>query len=272
MKAFALQAPGSLALIDLPETEREGVVVSMRAAGVCGTELHIEDGMIPPPWYPFVLGHEGAGIVQSAPPGSNWHEGDRVAIYNLIACGSCHWCRTGREEVCSDPAGQLGFNLNGTFRDQVWVPANNLVAVPEAVSFEDAALLTCSGMTAIHVVRLSGVSLGQTAVVNGVGGVGLMVIQACVAAGARVVAIADNEARAQLARQAGAADAIVLDNDGYDSVPTSVLGLTSGEGADHYFELVGTSATIAAGIRSLRPHGAAVLIGYTTENIDIHPI
>jgi len=273
MKAVALVEAGTMDVIDMPDPQGdEGVVVALKAAGVCGTELHILDGMIPAPFFPFVIGHEGAGVVVSAPKGSSVSEGDRVAIYNLFYCGECEWCRSGREEVCSHPAGQMGFNLNGTFRDLVEVPSRNLVPLPANVSFQDAALLSCSGMTAVHAIRLSRVSVGDVAVVNGIGGVGLMVIQACVAAGATVIGIADSESRASLAREAGAGDTIVLDESGYEVVADRIRDVTSGNGAQHFFELVGTSASINAGIRGLAKHGAAVMIGYTSEHIDIHPI
>ena len=273
MKAVALDAPKSFALIDLPDPSgTSGVVVEIRAAGVCGTELHFLDGMIPPPSYPFVLGHEGAGVVRSAPEGARVSVGDRVAIYNLIACGTCDWCRTGREEVCSDPVGQLGFNLDGTFRDLVEIPEANLVPLPDNVSFEDAALLSCSGMTAVHVTRLAKVSLGETVVVNGIGGVGLMVIQACVAAGARVIGIADSAPKADLARESGADDVILLGPDGYEPVAQEIRDRTGGSGAHNFFELVGTTASMLSGIRGLRRHGALVLIGYTSESIEVHPI
>lgn len=273
MKAVALVDADTMDVTDLPDpTGEEGVIVAVKAAGVCGTELHILDGMIPAPFFPFVLGHEGAGVVVSAPPQSGVSAGDRVAIYNLIYCGTCRWCRSGREEVCTNPVGQLGFNLNGTFRDFVEVPAANLVPLPDNVSFEDAALLSCSGMTAVHAIRLSNVSVGDVAVVDGIGGVGLMVIQACTAAGASVIGIADSEERATLAREAGARDVIVLGDDGYSSVADSIRDLTGGEGAEHFFELVGTTESMNAGIRGLARHGAAVLIGYTSENIDLHPI
>ena len=174
--------------------------------------------------------------------------------------------------MCSNPVGQMGFNMNGTFRDLVQVPSRNLVPLPSNVSFQEAALLSCSGMTAIHAIRLAKVSVGDIAVVNGIGGVGLMVIQACVAAGATVIGIADTESRAALSREAGASNAIVLDESGYEVVADRIRDLTGGEGAQHFFELVGTSASINAGIRGLAKHGAVVLIGYTGENINIHPI
>ncbi len=273
MKAVALVDAKTMEVIDMPDPSGQtGVVVAMKAAGVCGTELHILDGMIPAPFFPFVLGHEGAGVVVSAPLDCGVQQGDRVAIYNLLYCGECRWCRSGREEVCANPVGQLGFNLNGTFRDLVEVPAANLVSLPENVSFEDAALLSCSGMTAIHAIRLSQVGVGDVAVVNGIGGVGLMVIQACVTAGASVIGIADSEQKATLAREAGATDVIILDDAGYEAVPNAIKDFTGGEGVQHFFELVGTTASMTAGVRGLARHGAAVLIGYTSENINLHPI
>ena len=98
MKAVALVEAGKMEVIDMADPlGDEGVVVAVKAAGVCGTELHILDGMIPAPFFPFVLGHEGAGVVVSAPQGSSVEKGDRVAIYNLWYCGECKWCRSGRE-------------------------------------------------------------------------------------------------------------------------------------------------------------------------------
>ena len=145
-----------------------------------------------PPFFPFVLGHEAAGVVEHAPPGSDLAPGDRVAVYNIVGCGACHWCRTGRDELCARPAGQLGFSLDGGFADLVRAPAENLIRLPDTVSFETGAILACSGMTAVHAVRLADVRLGETAIVNGVGGVGLMVIQVAAIAGARVIAVADS--------------------------------------------------------------------------------
>jgi 2-desacetyl-2-hydroxyethyl bacteriochlorophyllide A dehydrogenase len=273
MKAAVLERRGELAVRDFPEPAQEGwVVVQTRAAGICGTELHILDAMFEPPSYPFVIGHEAAGVVLRAPAGSRVSPGQRVAVYNMIGCGSCKWCRSGNDQVCTDPTGQLGFTLNGTFAELIAVPAENLVPLPEAVSFEDAALLSCGGMTAVHAVRLAGVSLGETVVVNGVGGVGLMVIQVARAAGARVLAVADSEEKAALAEQVGAYATIVLGGDGYDAVAGRVRELTDGAGSDHFFELVGTGASMLAGIRGLARRGTFVSIGYTSDELTIHPV
>ena len=273
MKA-ALLYDGELRVEETADPAADGwALVSTRAAGVCGTELHFLDGMIPPPTTPFQLGHEAAGIVLEAPAGSPVAAGDRVAVYNMVGCGRCPQCRRSRESLCTDPVGQLGFSLPGGFADVVRAPAENLVPLPDSVSFETAALLACSGMSVVHASRLAGVALGDTVVVNGVGGVGLMAIQVANAAGARTIAIADSEAKAAAAQEVGAAETIVLPGgEGYEDVPERIRDLTGGDGADHYVELVGTSQTMLAGIRALGRRGKLVIIGYTDAHLDLHPI
>jgi 2-desacetyl-2-hydroxyethyl bacteriochlorophyllide A dehydrogenase len=274
MKAALLHEGGDLRIEETAAPAADGwALVESRCAGVCGTELHFVDGMIPPPGYPFQLGHESAGIVLEAPPGSAVARGDRVAVYNMVGCGLCGPCRSGRESLCLDPVGQLGFTLPGTFADIVRVPAENLVPLPENVSFEAAALLSCSGMSAVHACRLAKIGLGDVVLVDGIGGVGTMAVQVAVAAGARVIAVADSAERGELAVSLGASDAVVLEGGrGYDELPARVRELTAGEGASHYVELVGTTETYLAGVRSLARGGKLVIIGYTEQHLDLHPI
>jgi propanol-preferring alcohol dehydrogenase len=273
MKAVVMAGEG-LELTELPDPVPDGwAVVDIKAAGVCGSELHFLDGMIPPPHEQFVLGHEIAGVVASAPEGAAVKPGDRVAVYNFVGCGRCRWCRTGHESICPQPQAQLGWTANGGYAEQCRAPADNLLPLADNVSFASAAVLACSGMTAVHATRIAGIELGQTAVVDGVGGVGLMVLQVLAAAGVRAIAVADAEDKAALARESGADDVIVLERGvGYETLPDRVRELTGGAGADHYFELVGTTETMRAGIRSLARRGTCVLIGYTAEELQIHPI
>jgi propanol-preferring alcohol dehydrogenase len=212
-------------------------------------------------------------VVLQAPDGSAVAPGDRVAVYNFVGCGRCRPCQTGRETLCRDPVGQLGFSLPGGFADVVRAPAQNLIPLPETVSFETAAILACSGMSVVHACRLAGVGLGDVVIVNGIGGVGLMAVQVAFAAGARVIAVADAQEKADLAGDLGAADAIVLEGGrGYDTLPDRVKELTGGAGATHYVELVGTEETYLAGIRSLGAGGKLVIIGYTGDHLNVHPI
>lgn len=275
MRAARIFADLSLRLDEppVPEPGPGEARVRVRAAGVCGTDLHILDGMIKPDPYPMTIGHEAAGVVEAAGDGADCSPGDRVAVYNKLYCGSCEQCLSGRHNICDTEPGQLGFNMDGGDAEYVVVPARNLVPVPPSVDFATAAVLSCAGMTAVHAVRLSSLRLGQTAVVDGIGGVGILVIQAARHAGASVIAAADSEDKRQFALSHGAADGVVVSQaQDYASLPDAVRRLTSGRGADVFFELVGTRESMAAGVRCLAKGGRFVSTGYTDQELAIHPI
>jgi propanol-preferring alcohol dehydrogenase len=127
----------------------------------------------------------------------------------------------------------------------------------------------CAGSTAVHAGKMAGIKPGDWVVVQGVGGVGFALLQYALAAGARVIAIGMGEARLAMAKQLGATATIdaaeVAD-------PVAAVAAITGEGADVVFELVGTEATMAAGVNMLRRRGRFVFIGYTAESFKIHPI
>jgi len=258
------------------ETPRPGpgeALIRIHAAGVCGTDLHIVDGMIKPDSYPMTLGHEAAGIVEEAGPGVAMKVGTRVAVFNKLFCGTCEQCLLGRQNLCVVEPGQLGFNRDGGDADYLVAPERNLAVLPDEVDFATAAVLTCAGMTAVHTTRMSRLESGQSAVVNGIGGVGILVVQAAARAGARVIAVADSADKAALAAEHGAADVIVLaPGEDYATLPEAVRSRAGGRGADVFFELVGTTETMTAGIRALAPRGRFVSTGYTDQSLSIHPI
>lgn len=264
--------------LDVGEVERPvpgtgEVLVRTHASGVCGTDLHILDGMIKPEVYPMTIGHEVAGVVAEVGPGVGLEPGARVGVYNKIYCGFCAQCRAGRPNMCDREPGQIGFNRDGGDAEYVLLPERNAVALPDDVDFATAAVLTCAGMTAVHATRLSRLALGDTAIVDGIGGVGILVVQAAVAAGATVIAIADSEDKLDLARGYGAQFGILVTSaDGYAAMPDQVREHTSGRGADVFFELVGTSESMVAGIRSLAKRGRFISTGYTDQELKIHPI
>ena len=249
------------------------VLVRIEAAGVCGTDLHILDGMIKPDPYPMTLGHEAAGIVESVGESVSIATGTPVAIYNKIFCGRCEQCLKGRTNICDNEPEQLGFNRDGGDAEYVVVPEQNAVPVPTGVDLATASVLTCAGMTAIHATKLSGLRLGDTAAVDGIGGVGILVAQAAARAGARVIAIGDSEDKLDLAKTHGADDGMLVDtSESYETVPERLRALTDGRGVDVFFELVGTTQTMNAGIRSLAKGGRFVSTGYTDQLLEIHPI
>ncbi len=270
MRAAELVEGGALRLVErpVPGVPDGWSPVRVRAAGVCGTELHFLEGLLDPMGIPRVLGHEIAGEVDGLRGRS---PGSRAAVYNVMNCGSCRYCDTNRDRLCLRSKGMIGFTADGGFAEYVIVPERNLVPLPETVTFEAGAVLACSGMSAVHAVRLAGIGIGDPVVVNGIGGVGLMLTQVAAHAGATVLAVADDRAKLDLAQDLGARAGLVIDDpDGYEALPAAAARML-GRAPDVFFEVVGTRETMRAGFSCLAPGGSFVQIGYTRQPLDIHP-
>lgn len=271
MKAATLTSDRRLEIVDSPNprpTAGDEVVVKVEAAGVCGTDLHFVEGLLDTSGTPRVLGHEIAvSLVNSE---GDLEAGGRFAVYNVLYCGECAYCRAGRERLCTNSRGMLGFNVDGGFAEYAAIPKRNLIPLPDVVAPDIAAVLACSGMSAVHAVRLSAIGLGDVVMVDGIGGVGLMIIQVAIAAGARVVAVGDHPDKLDMALAAGADDAILIaEEDEYGKLGEKLTNRWTLPKA--FFETVGTTASMTAGYEVLAPGGSFVQIGYTSDRIDIHP-
>ena len=272
MRAVELAAERRLRLVDrpVPHAATGHVLVRVAAAGVCGTELHFLEGLLDPGANSRILGHEVAGTVCNPATGTAV-PGERTAVYNVVNCGDCRYCRSNRDRLCTRSGGMIGFTIDGGFAEYLVVPEANLVPLPETVSFEAGAVLACSGMTAVHATRLAGIGISDPVVVNGIGGVGLMLTQVAALAGARVLAVADDTAKLDLAGSLGAHAGLLIEHpEGYETLPRDATSLL-GRAPDVFFETVGTRETMRAGFGCLAPGGAFVQIGYTSQPLDIHP-
>jgi propanol-preferring alcohol dehydrogenase len=256
--------------IDPPRPGPGEVLVDVAAAGVCGTELHFLDGLLTPARTPITLGHEVAGVVAALGEGvAGVAVGDRVAVHYLHACGRCRWCRAGDDHLCDEPLGFLAFATDGGFAEQVVVPASATVPVPPELDLATAAVLCCSGTTALHAVDVAGVVPGSTAVVYGAGGVGLALVQVLRHLGARPIAVARNAERLALARELGAE--VTVDASSEDVV-AAIRAATDGAGADVVFELVGTRETSGNALASLAKRGTLLYVGYSFDRIELNPL
>lgn len=258
--------------ITLPEVGPDSVRVEIRAAGVCHSDLSMVDGTLAPP-FPLVLGHEAAGVVIAAGDGvTHVSTGDEVVLNWSPACRRCWHCTHGQPWLCETAAGPAkpgGTTADGTpvsvtlglgaLAEEVVVPANAVVKVPNGVPPEKAALLGCAVLTGTGAVRnTAAVRAGESVLVIGLGGVGLSVLLAARAAGAGpVIAVDVSEAKRPLAEAAGATDYLVSD----ERLARAVRGLTDGRGVDHAFECVGRSATIQAAWKSTRRGGQVTVVG-----------
>jgi D-arabinose 1-dehydrogenase-like Zn-dependent alcohol dehydrogenase len=238
-----------------------GVVVAVEATGLCRSDWHGWMGHDPDIALPHVPGHEFAGTVASVGAGvSGWRAGDRVTAPFVCACGACAACAAGDHQVCERQT-QPGFTYWGSYAEYVVVPqaSVNLVRLPDGLACGDAAALGCRFATSFRAIVDQGrVRAGEWVAVQGCGGVGLSAIMIAAASGAQVVAVDVSEAALELARRCGAT--VCLNASGTPDVAQAVRDATSG-GAHLSIDALGSPATCAASILSLRRRGRHVQVG-----------
>ncbi len=258
----AYGAPLKVASVPSPACPHDGVVMRVAACGVCRSDWHAWKGIDPVAELPHVPGHELAGVVEEVGPDCfGWTAGDRATAPFVAACGRCGSCRAGAATTCRDQY-VLGFSGWGAFAEFIAVPHAdfNLVAVPDDLDMAVAAALGCRVTTAFGgVVDRAGVAPGEWLAVHGCGGIGLSAVMIGAAAGASVVAVDINENKLAFARSMGAT--AVVDARETNDVAAAVKDLTGG-GAHVSVDALGAAVTCLNSIRSLRPLGRHVQIGY----------
>ncbi|MFN2164640.1 MAG: alcohol dehydrogenase catalytic domain-containing protein, partial [Anaerolineae bacterium] len=191
--------------IPVPPVGAGEVLVRIKAAGICHSDVHYRAGASPVGPLPLTPGHEVAGIVEKVGAGvSTLRAGDRVCLHYLLTCGQCHHCRSGHEQFC--PEGQMiGKNCDGGYAEYIVVPARNAVHLAEGIPFEQGAVLMCSSATSFHALRKGQLQAGETVAIFGAGGLGMSAIQLAQALGAlEVYAVDINPEKLQQAQSYGA--------------------------------------------------------------------
>ena len=241
-----------------PACAADGAVVRVRATGVCRSDWHAWQGHDDTVALPHVPGHEFAGVVEEV--GARVERvavGDRVTAPFVFACGTCAQCAAGATQVCLRQQ-QPGFDLPGTWADLVAVAHAdvNLVRLPDAIGFVEAAGLGCRFGTAYHALHAqAGLRAGEHVAVVGCGGVGLSLVEVARAAGAHVVAVDRSDAALAAAVALGAVPVPA----GEDAA-ARVVELTDG-GAHIAVDAYGSEATMLAALGMLRPRGRHVQVG-----------
>jgi L-iditol 2-dehydrogenase len=263
---------------DRPGIAPEEVLLRVRAAAICGSDVHGMDGSTGRRIPPIVMGHEASGEIAEVGAGvTGWNVGDRVTFDSTLYCGSCEYCGRGEVNLC-DHRKVFGvscgdYRLDGAFAEYVAVNQRVLYALPDEVSFVQAAMIEPLSV-AVHAVNranLTGGVSGRDAAVIGSGMIGLLAIQVLKARDARrIIAVDIDEAKLETAKAMGATDAV---NSAGDAV-AEIRELTGGRGVDVTFEAVGVEATGNIAVRSLRKGGTAVLIGNVSpsENLPVQEV
>ncbi len=265
MKAVIYERFGgrvTVAQVADPVPDRDGVVIEVKASGICRSDWHGWLGHDPDiTRLPHVPGHELAGVVAEAGKDvGRWKPGDRVTVPFVCACGTCPECLSGNHQVC-DRQFQPGFTGWGSFAQYVALRYAdvNLVRLPEAIDFVTAASLGCRFATSFRAIVAQGrVAPGQWVAVHGCGGVGLSALLIARALEARVIAVDIDEKVLALATQLGAAATI---NAREKADVAGVIREMTGRGADVSVDALGSAVTCANSIGCLRKRGRHVQVG-----------
>jgi len=255
----------------VPSPGAEEVLVRVASTGLCGSDVHIAvEGITPTSHLPITLGHEIAGTVVAVGAAVNgWSADERVCVFPVLFDGTCPSCLAGHSEVCLDRR-IIGIHADGGLAEYVAVPAKNLVAIPEGVPFDQAAICTDAVVTPFHALAdVARLSAGESVAVLGVGGLGMHAVEIAKLVGASPVIAVDTRA-AQLARAQESGADVVVDASG-GSVLDAVQAATGGVGVDVAAEFVGTQATIGQAVECLRIGGRAVIVGLGGDPITVLP-
>lgn len=268
MLMHEIRGPLEVLEIPTPAAPDGGVVVEVKATGLCRSDWHAWAGHDEIK-LPHVPGHEFAGVVSAVGRGvGRWRVGDRVTVPFACGCGACEWCRSGSAQVCPDQQ-QPGFTYWGSFAESVVVHVadTNLVSISEEIDFTAAASLGCRFATAYHALTARArLTAGEWLTVIGAGGVGLSAVMIAKALGARVIAVDPHPEALQVASRLGADH--VVPSHGV-AVPAAIAELTGG-GSHVAMDAVGSEATCADSILSLRRRGRHVQVGLLPP-VDGHP-
>ena len=243
-------------------------LVKVAACGFCHTDLHyLDHGVATAKAPPLILGHEISGVVEELGPGSPVRAvGDRVLVPSVIPCGSCSYCRSGRENIC--PRLQMpGNHFDGGFAEYLSVPSRDLVPLPSELDLPRSAVIADALTTPYHaVVHRARVRSGEWVVVVGCGGVGINAVQFAAAAGANVIAVDLRQEKREMARKLGACE--MLDPAEFADLGQEVRK-RSGGGADVALEVVGKPETVRLALSTLRRGGRLCVVGYSDSVVPI---
>jgi S-(hydroxymethyl)glutathione dehydrogenase / alcohol dehydrogenase len=270
--------PLTIEAVEIDKPRGREVLVRTVATGVCHSDLHVVDGLGRFALdRPFILGHEGAGIVEAVGAEvTAVRPGDHVVACLSGFCGACAQCLAGHPNLCTggivtrpdDTAPRLSqrgqpfrqFLGISSYAERMLLHENSLVRIDPGLPLDRAALVGCGVLTGVGAaLRTARIEPGQTVAVFGCGGVGLSIIQGARIAGARqIIGVDVFEGKLEMARRVGATHVV---NSAKDEPVKAVRALTGGAGVDHAFEAVGVAELVRQAIECLAIRGTATIVG-----------
>jgi D-arabinose 1-dehydrogenase-like Zn-dependent alcohol dehydrogenase len=270
MKAAQIsKAGGDFEIVEreIPKPSAGQVLIKVLACGVCHSDMFTKEGQWPGIQYPRVPGHEVAGIVEELGAGvSEWKKGQRIGVgWHGGHDGTCVQCRRGDFGNCQNLK-ISGISYDGGYQQYMVAPAEALAAIPEGLNDAEAAPLLCAGITTFNALRHSGAGPGDVVAVLGIGGLGHLGIQFANKFGYKVVAIGRGSENAPLAKKLGAS--VYIDN----KVTNPAEELQKLGGAQVILATAPSSKAMTEVINGLGPNGKLVVVGATSDPIEVTPI
>jgi len=266
VRLIEIGKPLEMQEIPIPALGEQDVLVRIKAAGICHSDVHYRAGASSVGPLPQTIGHEVAGVVEEVGTGVRRVQvGDRVCLHYLLTCGECRFCRSGHEQFCPQ-CKMIGKHTDGGYAEYITVPARNAVHLPDDVSFEHGAIMMCSSSTSFHALRKARLQAGETVAIFGAGGLGMSAIQLARTMGALAVYAVDiNADKLALAERSGA----IPIHAGQADPVTEIRRLTAGQGVDVALEVIGLKQTMEQAVRSLAVLGRAVMVGIADRPFEI---
>lgn len=258
MKAVVFYGPKNMGVEErpLPRLGDYEVLIRVKAASICGTDLHIfsDDLEVKTP---IILGHDFSGVVENTGEDvTRFQKEERVIAHMVRYCGECLFCRQGRHNLCLKSA-FMGFEVDGAFTEYVIAPVRDVIPIPAEVSFEEAAI-TEPLVMALRVMDFVQPMIGETMAIFGQGPIGLVQTQIAKLAGIRVIAIDPLKERLKLAQGFGADHVL---NPYETDVVDTILKLTDGIGVDCAVEASGSQGAIDLASEVIRSGGKVLFVG-----------
>ena len=290
MKAARIVEPNKpLEVTELPSPKSTGneVIVKVKAAGVCHSDLHLWEGGYDlgdgnflkvtdrGVKYPITPGHEIVGTVSEIGDSvKGVSVGDQVLVYPWLGCGECPACKVGNENLCDTPR-SIGLFQDGGYAETVKVPHFKYLAKISGIDLDGATSLACSGLTAYTAVKKANMNSPEFLVIIGAGGLGLMGIQIAKAiTKAKVICVDLDDNKLQTAKEMGA-DFVVNSNvigsvaTGSGNAAQKIISLSNNKGADSVIDFVNAPQTVKTGLAALRKRGNLVLVGLFGGSLEL---
>ena len=272
MKALVLEEYEKVVIKDVekPVVTGNRVLIRIKAASVCGSDVHGYDGGSDRRRPPLIMGHEASGIVEDVGPlAEGFKPGDRVTFNSTEYCGKCSNCAEGKQNICIH--GQIFgvssevYHKEGAMAEYLTVPDYSVYKIPDSISFEEAALAEPLSI-ALHAVNRTDIKLGDTAVIFGAGTIGSMLLKLLTISNcARIIVVDIDDVKLELAKKFGADYCI---NSAKENAFERIMQITGNQGVDLAFEAVGIEPTIETGIDVLKRCGSFTLLGNVSKTID----